>query len=107
MAELTLGADNFDEQVVKSSLPAMVDFWAAWCGPCKVMGPIVEELAVEYAGKAVVGKVDVDANRELSEQYKVMSIPTILFFKGGQVVDTSIGAVEKNVLEAKLNALLA
>jgi thioredoxin 1 len=100
--EITDG--NFEELVMKSDKPVMVDFWAEWCGPCRMVGPIVEELSNEYQGKAVVGKVDVDNNPNISMQFGIRNIPTILFFKGGKMVDKQVGAAAKNVLESKLQA---
>ena len=97
---------NFDELVLKSSQPVIVDFWAEWCGPWRMIGPIIEEMATEYSGKAVIGKVDVDSNSGISSQFNVRSIPTILFIKNGEVVDKSVGAVPKATLVAKLEALL-
>ena len=97
---------NFDELVLKSSQPVIVDFWAEWCGPCRMIGPIIEEMATEYSGKAVIGKVDVDSNSGISSQFNVRSIPTTLFIKNGEVVDKSVGAVPKATLVAKLEALL-
>jgi thioredoxin 1 len=97
---------NFDELVLKSSQPVIVDFWAEWCGPCRMIGPIIDEMSNEYNGKAVIGKVDVDSNSGISSQFNVRSIPTILFIKNGEVVDKSVGAVPKATLVAKLEALL-
>ncbi len=97
---------NFDEVVLKSDKPVLIDFWAEWCGPCRMVGPIVEEIAKEYDGKAIVGKVDVDSNPNISMNYGIRNIPTLLFFKGGQIVDKQVGAVPKSVLANKLNAQL-
>ena len=97
---------NFDELVLKSTQPVIVDFWAEWCGPCRMIGPIIDEMSNEYNGKAVIGKVDVDSNSGISSQFNVRSIPTILFIKNGEVVDKSVGAVPKATLVAKLKAIL-
>lgn len=98
---------NFDETVVKSDKVSMVDFWAEWCGPCRMVGPMVEELSKEYEGKAVIGKVDVDSNPNIASQFGIRSIPTILFFKNGVQVDKQVGVVPKNILEGKLKALMS
>jgi thioredoxin 1 len=96
---------NFNE-VLNTEKPVLVDFWAEWCGPCKMIGPIVKELAGEYEGKAVIGKVNVDENPNTAAQFGIRSIPTLLVFKGGEIVDKQIGAVPKAVLAGKLDAHL-
>lgn len=95
--------DNYEE-VLKSDMPLLVDFWAEWCGPCRMIGPIVEQLASEYEGKAIIGKVDVDSNPYVSAKYGIRSIPTVLVIKNGEVVDKQVGAVPKNILVQKLEA---
>ena len=97
---------NFDELALQSDKPVVIDFWAEWCGPCRMVSPIVEELAGDYEGKAVIGKVNVDHNPEISSKYGIRSIPTILFIKNGEVVDKQVGAVPKEVLAGKLDAQL-
>jgi thioredoxin 1 len=103
---LEITDSNFDE-IINSDKPVLVDFWAEWCGPCRMVGPIVEELAGEYEGKAVIGKVDVDANPQTSAKFGIRSIPTLLIFKNGQVVDKQVGAVPKGALAQKLDAQMA
>ncbi|MFP4472073.1 MAG: thioredoxin [Bacteroidales bacterium] len=95
---------NFDEQVLQSDKPVIVDFWAEWCGPCRMVGPIVEDIGTEYEGKVLVGKVDVDNNPGTAAKFGIRNIPTILFFKDGQIVDKQVGAVPKQVLVKKLEA---
>jgi thioredoxin 1 len=97
---------TFESTVINSDKPAMVDFWATWCGPCKNIAPHVEALADEFAGKAVVAKLNVDSNRQSAIKFGIHSIPTLLFFKGGKVVDRVIGAADKKILRDKLTALL-
>ena len=96
---------NFD-QLINSDKPVLVDFWAEWCGPCKMIGPVVEQLAGEYEGKAIVAKMDVDQNAQIPAKFGIRSIPTLMVFKNGQLVDKVIGAVPKNVLEQKLQAAM-
>lgn len=97
---------NFEELVLKSDKPAIVDFWAEWCGPCRLIGPHVNELATEYEGQAVIGKVNVDENTQITSTFGIRNIPTVLFFKNGEIVDKQVGATTKAALEAKLKALL-
>ena len=103
---LEITDENFDELVLKSEKPVVVDFCAEWCGPCRMIGPLINEMSKDFEGKALVGKVNVDQNANVSAQFGVRSIPTVLFIKNGEVVDKSVGAVPKATLEAKLNALL-
>jgi len=102
---LEITDSNFDE-VLKSDKPVLVDFWAEWCGPCKMIGPIVEELAGDYDGKVVIGKMDVDMNSNTPAKFGIRSIPTLLVFKNGQIVDKQVGAVSKSALSAKLDNAL-
>jgi thioredoxin 1 len=102
---LELTDQNFDEIVLQSDKPVIVDFWAEWCGPCRMVGPIVEEIGSEYSEKAVVGKLDVDSNPDVTKQYGIRNIPTVLFFKNGEVADKQVGAVPKSNLVNKLEAL--
>ena len=97
---------TFDKEVLQSEKPVLVDFWAEWCGPCRMVGPLVKEIGTEYEGRAVVAKVDVDTNPEISAKFGIRNIPTILFFKNGQIVDKQVGAVPKNVIASKLEAIL-
>ncbi len=103
---IELNDSNF-EQFVNSDKPVLVDFWAEWCGPCKMIGPLVEELAGDYEGKATIGKLNVDENPNMTAKFGVRSIPTLLVFKNGQVVDKQVGAVPKAVLSQKLEAQMA
>jgi thioredoxin 1 len=104
---VTLTEANFQAEVLSASKPVLVDFWATWCGPCKVLAPVIEEIANEYSGRIVVGKVDVDAAPALAERYGIQAIPTVLLFQGGRAVDQSLGVVSKQDLKAKLNKVLA
>lgn len=103
---VVLNDDSFETEVIKSEVPVMVDFWATWCAPCRMIAPVVEEMAREYEGKAKICKIDVDANPMVASKYGIMSIPSILFFKGGKLVDKVVGAVPKNQLVSRLNTTM-
>ncbi|MFA5880846.1 MAG: thioredoxin [Eubacteriales bacterium] len=103
---LTLTKDNFKNDILDAAGPALVDFWAPWCSPCRMIAPVIDEMAAEYAGKVKIGKVNVDENREVAVEYGVMSIPTLVLFKGGQVVDKVVGFKSKNDLKALLDKYL-
>jgi len=100
MSEVIITKDNFEEEVLKSELPVLVDFWASWCGPCKMLSPIVSQIAEEQEGKVKVGKINVDEQQELAAQFRVMSIPTLILFKGGEAVAQSVGVQPKEQIEA-------
>ncbi len=101
--EVTLTDENFEQEILKSDLPCLIDFWAPWCAPCRMVGPIVEEIAEEYQGKLKVGKVNVDEAPKVASQYGIMSIPTLSVFKGGERVDTVVGAVPKEQIVSTIN----
>jgi thioredoxin 1 len=101
---VTLTADNFDSEVLQSAKPVLVDFWAEWCGPCKMIGPMIDQLADENEGKATIGKVNIDEHQQLAVQFSVQSIPTLLIFKGGDVVEQAVGARSKADLQAMLDS---
>lgn len=105
MKPVTITSENFEATVVKSGKPALLDFWAVWCGPCKAIAPVVEELANEYDGKLVVGKVDVDENNDISVKYGVRAIPTLIFFKDGKEVDRIVGNTQKQQIVQRINNL--
>lgn len=107
MADVVFTDQNFQDEVLKVDLPVLVDFWAPWCGPCKIVSPIVEELAKEYVGKLKVGKLNVDDNQNTAGQYGIMSIPTLAFFKKGQVIKTVIGAQGKEALKKAIEEVLS
>ena len=102
---LEITDSNFEETVLKSDKPVLVDFWAAWCGPCRMVGPIIDEISEEYEGKAVVGKVDIDSNQQYAAQFGVRNIPTVLVFKNGELVDRKVGVSSKNDYAQALDSL--
>lgn len=102
---LEITDSNFEELILKADKPVMLDFWAEWCGPCRMVGPYVDEVAAEFEGKAIVGKVNVDNNPTVSAKYSIRNIPTILFIKDGEVKDKQVGATQKSALVEKLNKL--
>jgi thioredoxin 1 len=104
---VTLQDATFQQEVLKSDVPVLVDFWAVWCGPCKAIAPVVEELAKQYKGKVKIAKMDVDEHQQVPQQFGIRSIPTLLLFKGGRVVDTIVGAVPKSKLEESLKKALS
>jgi thioredoxin 1 len=106
MSAVHLTDSNFAKEVLSSDLPVMVDFWAAWCGPCKMIAPLVEEAATEYAGKLKVGKVDVDESSQTAGRYGIMSIPTLVFFKQGKIMGQAVGALSKSELRKKIEEIL-
>ena len=106
MSEVIVNDSNFEQEVLKHNGPVMVDFWATWCGPCRMLGPVVEELAKEYEGKVKVCKLNTDEGPNVSTKYRITSIPTIIFFKNGEVAGQTVGLQSKAALQEKLNALL-
>jgi thioredoxin 1 len=108
MAEnvITLTDSNFEEEVLKSKIPVLIDFWAEWCGPCKMIAPSIVEIASEFKGKVKVGKLDVDSNQETTAKFRILNIPTLLFFKEGKVIEQILGAVPKKKIVTKLESIL-
>lgn len=108
MAEIILTDQNFEEEVINSKVPVLVDFWATWCGPCQIMGPIVEGLAEEFEEtKIKIGKINIDENSEMAEKYGVMSIPNLIFFKDGKVAEQVVGVSSKEALEEKIKKIIS
>ena len=103
---LEITDSNFEETVLKSDKPVMVDFWAAWCGPCRMVGPIIDELSEEYDGKAIIGKIDIDSNQQYAAQFGVRNIPTVLVFKDGELVDRKVGVSSKNDYTQAIDKLI-
>ena len=106
MAEVSFNESDWEEEVIKSDIPVMIDFWAPWCMPCKIVSPMVKEFSNEYEGKIKVGKLNVDENPSIAGKYRIMGIPTVLFFKNGNIVDQVVGAVPKKILEEKVKNIL-
>ena len=106
MAEINVTKNNFDSEIKKSNIPVLLDFWAPWCGPCRMMSPVIEEIASEYEGKVKVGKVNVDEDSELAADFNIASIPTLVLFDGGEVKNTSIGFIPKDKVSALLSDIL-
>lgn len=104
---VTLTAENFDHVVLQSDRPVLVDFWASWCGPCRLLNPIIDALAEEFAGRVTIAKIDIDPHPELAKQYQIMGVPTLLYFKAGQLCDRSEGVTTQAAITEKLQALLA
>lgn len=104
--EVTLTSANFENEVLNSEIPVLVDFWASWCGPCKMLAPLIEEAAAKYEGKIKVGKVNIDNELDLAQQYKIISIPTLVFFKAGEAVEKSIGYIERDRLEELISRVI-
>jgi thioredoxin 1 len=107
MSEIELKDKNFDEEVIKSKLPVLVDFWAPWCGPCQSMLPVVKDIAQEYAQKFKVGKLNIDENKSISQRYNIMSVPTFMIFRGGQILEQFVGMQSKDSLKEHLDQILA
>ena len=105
MAAMNMNQEQF-EQAIREKKPVLVDFWAPWCGPCKMVGPIIDELATEYEGKVIIGKCDVDENGDVAAEYGIRNIPTVLFFKNGELVDKQVGSAPKSAYVAKIEAIL-
>ena len=101
-----INEQNFEELVINSGKPVVLDFWAVWCGPCRMLAPFIEEMHTEYGDKAIIGKVDVDSTNEIAMKYGIRNIPTVLFIKNGEVADKVVGAVPKSTLTSKLDSLL-
>jgi thioredoxin 1 len=104
--EIILTEDNFEQEVINSEVPVLVDFWAEWCGPCKMLGPVIEEIATQYTGRAKVGKVNVDQNQTISGKYGIRSIPTLILFKNGEIVEQVVGAQSKQKVQELMDKSL-